>query len=219
MSGNKSKSKIEKILSEFPEGTTLNGITMTPENAAAITGEVKEVIESVMPFDQTEIVTYNDQEMALGDAVELEIKRLEELLCDRTEAVTEADAVFKKANDEAKEKKEELSVRESLLWQTNRDLRLVLKGQWKPEKPDPQREFDFSNDESATLWKSKPIEELKLSKNINRILENEGFVSVGMMVAEIDGGLDFKCTELSENQIKSIKKTVAEFRSQLDGVA
>ena len=185
---------------------------------ATVTKERDATEESETEFDATEMVMYNDEEMTLDEATKLEKLRLEIQLCDRTEAVTEAAANFKTANETAKEKKAELDSRESMLWSTNRDLRRVLLGQWKPEKPDPQREFQFEDgEESASVWKSKPIEELGLSKNINRILENAGFTTVGICVTEIDEGQGFlNIDELTEGHIGKILKAVAEFRSKLD---
>lgn len=185
---------------------------------ATVTKERDTAEESEAEFDSTEMVVYNDEEMTLDEATKLEKQRLEIQLCDRTEAVTTAAANFKTANETAKEKKAELESRESMLWSTNRDLRNLLLGQWKPEKPDPQREFHFEDgDEASSVWRSKPIEELGLSKNINRILENAGFTTVGACVTEIDEGQGFlDIDELTEGHIGKILKAVAEFRSKLD---
>lgn len=169
--------------------------------------------------ESTGLVEYEGVEMTLEEATAKEKSKLEELLCDRTEAVREAQQSFNEANEEAKERKKELETRENLLYQVNRDLTHVLRGEWEPPKPDPQREFDFNEEESAAVWKSKPIAELGLSKNINRILENEGFTTIGEVVREIDEGMKFDNTELTENQVKSITKAVAEFRAQLDGIS
>jgi len=177
-------------------------------------------VEESTEVDTTALVEFDGVEMTLEEATAVYKARLEEQLCDRTQAVTEATEAFKKANDEAKAKKEELSVRESLLWQTNRDLRIVLKGEWVPPKPDPQKELPFGEeDESAAVWKSTPVDQLNLSKNILRILENEGFTTVGMMVGEIDHGAGFlNINELTEGHIGKILKAVAEFRAKVDGV-
>lgn len=180
--------------------------------ATDVAEEVKEA--------ELETVEFDGVEMTLEEATAAYKARLEEQLCDRTQAVTEATEAFKKANDEAKAKKEELSVRESLLWQTNRDLRVVLQGEWVPPKPDPQKELPFGEEEeSSAVWKSTPVDQLNLSKNILRILENEGFTTVGMMVAEIDFGNGFlSINELTEGHITKILKAVAEFRAKVDGV-
>lgn len=165
---------------------------------------------------------------------ELTISRrtaLEERLAEELDMLDDAIEEMKTARAEFKATKETVADYRNAIYQTNQMLREVLRGKWRPEKPDPQKRLGFPPEpgdspeaaseaqhdprpEASSLWKSKPVAELGLAKSLVRKLEDEGFPTLGVIANEFEvmGSEAFSVLELSDKQIEKLRVSVAKFR-------
>lgn len=180
----------------------------------------------------TETTTVNEEptdtekKPTLEELTEIEKARLEEELANKVDFLDQAIDELKSARQVYKDCRKEADERRAAVHQTNRALREVLRGNWRPPKPDPQKKFEYPDDQSPdsgtsvadpepeadTFWKSKPVTELGLSKTLVKKLENEGYTTLGVIVAELEEGQKFESLEFTDRQISSIRSAVHKHR-------
>jgi len=167
-----------------------------------------------------------DQKPTLEELTEVEKARLEEELANKMDFLDQAIDELKSARQVYKDCRKEADERRAAVHQTNRSLRELLRGNWRPPKPDPQKKFDYPDDQSPesgttvpdpepeadNFWKSKPVTELGLSKTLVTKLENEGYTTLGVIVAELEEGQKFANLDFTDRQISSIQSAVHKHR-------
>lgn len=173
-----------------------------------------------------------EKKPTLEELTEIEKTRLEKELANKFDLLDDAMKELKSAKQVLKDCKKEAEEYRASVLQTNRALREIIRGNWRPPKPDPQRKFDYPEDlpqdpgngtgdsasdpapepEADSFWKSKPVTELGLSKTLVKKLENEGYTTLGVIVAELEEGQKFESLEFTDRQISSIRSAVHKHR-------
>lgn len=172
-----------------------------------------------------ETTAQEDTKPTLEELTNIEKARLEEELANKMDFLDQAIDELKSARQMHRDCKKEADERRAAVHQTNRALRELLRGNWRPPKPDPQKELDFPPDqgsgggtvpdpepEAESLWKSKPVTELGLSKTLVGKLEAEGYTTLGVIVAEVEEGRKFDGLDFTDRQISSILSAVHKHR-------
>lgn len=160
----------------------------------------------------------------LAELTAAELVRLEKKLADEVDLLTEAQAELRDAKQVFKDCRAEVDSRRSDVHLTSRLLREVIRGNWRPPKPDPQQNIPWPEEleqggggEAESLWTSKPVTELGLPKTIVRKLEEDGFTTLGIIVGELEEGSQFESLELSETQISKIRSAVFKHGPKVTG--
>ena len=188
------------------------------EQSAGTTTETDEATETE--------ASNGDQKPTLEELTEVEKARLEEELANKMDFLDQAIDELKSARQVYKDCRKEAEERRAAVHQTNRALRELLRGNWRPPKPDPQKKFDYPDDQSPeagttvpdpepeadNFWKSKPVTELGLPKTVVTRLENEGYTTLGVIVLEFEDGASFEGLNFSDVQISKIRSAVHKYR-------
>lgn len=178
-------------------------------------------------------VTEETPKPTLEELTATEKARLEEELANKVDFLEQAVGELKNAKQLYKDCRKEVEERRVAVHQTNYALREVIRGRWRPPKPDPQKQLDFPSEldpdqgtdagggapavpeaepEAESLWKSKPVTELGLPKTVVTRLENEGFTTLGVIVSEFEDGASFEGFNFSDVQISKIRSAVHKYR-------
>lgn len=159
-------------------------------------------------------------EPTLAELTSLKREELERELADELDNLGDDISELKNAQAAYKEAKKTVTEQRVVIHKINLSLREVIRGEWRPAKPDPQREIPWPDNqdpqggtppadpepEAEVLWKSKPMAELGLPKTIMKKLEEEGFPTLGTIAAEFENGREFEGLGLSDPQIQKIRE-------------
>ncbi len=173
-----------------------------------VANQITDVIIGAIEEAESEITPEITGE-ELAAKIKAEKLRLEDLLCQQSEALTEATVEFNNANEEMKSRKKHLEAIQLRVNETAHKLSDVLQDRWRP---DPQRELPFPEGSvgeqmDLKLWRSEPVQSLDLPKTILAKLDDEGFTTVGQLADELESQR-FAGLEISEKQIVKIQHAV-----------